>query len=82
MAAPLTLAATTAEQQAFELCTKLAQAIAAYTAANPAANLKSMRVTQAIDLNNSRATFSITLPLVQSQSTDGGIEFDADPVLA
>jgi hypothetical protein len=82
MAAPLTLAATTAEQQAFELCNKLSTAIAAYTTANPTANLKGMRVTKSLDVNNNRATFSIVVPLIQVGTLDGGLELDADAVLA
>jgi hypothetical protein len=82
MAAPLTLAAATAEQQALELCNKLAAAITTYQTANPTANLKGLRVTRAIDINNARATFSIVLPLIAAGTTDGGLEIDAEAVLA
>lgn len=82
MATPLTLAGTTIEQQALELCTRLAALITADKAANPTADLKGLNVTQAINLNTKRATFSVVIPLVQTDSTDGGIEFDADTVLA
>lgn len=82
MAAPVTLAAATAEQQALELCNKLAALIATYSTANPTANLKGLRVTRAIDINNSRATFSIVMPLTAVGSADGGLEIDAEAVLA
>jgi hypothetical protein len=82
MAAPLTLAAATAEQQAFELCNKLSAAIAAYSLANPTADLKGLRVTRALDINNGRATFSLVLPLTAVGTTDGGLDIDAEAVLA
>jgi hypothetical protein len=83
MAAPLTLVASTAEQQTFEICNKLAVAITAYQTANPSADLKGMRVTRSLDVANSRATFSIVLPLTQIVGvTDGGLELDAEAVLA
>lgn len=82
MAIAITLTAATAEQQALELCTKLAKLIADDTLANPTANRKALAVSQNINLATQRATFSIVLPLIQTNSADGGIEFDADPVLA
>ncbi len=82
MAAAITLASTTAEQQALELPAKLADAIAAYSAANPTANLKGLSVTKSVNLNTNRATFSIVVPLVVTNSIDGGLEFDAEAVMA
>lgn len=82
MVPPITLSATTAEQQLFEICTRFVKVAAAYKAANPEADLKSLNVTQALDLNRARATFSIVLPLVQTDTADGGIEFDAESVMA
>ncbi len=81
MAAPITLTAATAEQQSFELCNKLFAAITAYQTANPTANLKGFRVTRALDINNSRATFSIVVPLTAAGTTDGGLDLDAEAVL-
>jgi len=78
MAAALTLVSATAEQQAFEMCTKMAAAIAADRVANPTADLKGLNVTRSINLNTQRASFTVVIPLVQSDSADGGIEFDAD----
>ena len=82
MAAAITLSAATAEQQALELATKLAAVIEADRAANPNADLKGLNVSQSINLNTQRATFSIVVPLVKTNSADGGIEFDAETVLA
>ena len=82
MAAAITLNATTLEQQALELGNKLSAAIEAYKVANPTADLKSLGVSRSINLNTNRATFSITLPLTQTDSADGGIEFDAEAVMA
>lgn len=82
MAAAITLNASTLEQQALELGVKLAAAIDADKVANPSADLKSLAVSKSINLNTNRATFTITLPLVQTNSGDGGIEFDAEAVMA
>lgn len=82
MAAAIALNATTAEQQALELSTKLATAIAADKVANPGADLKGLNVSQNVNLNTQRATFTIVVPLSQTASADGGIEFDAVEVLA
>ncbi|MEM9092240.1 MAG: hypothetical protein AAGC93_26350 [Cyanobacteria bacterium P01_F01_bin.53] len=82
MAAAITLSAATAEQQALEFATKLASAIATDKVANPSADLKGLNVSQNINLSTQRATFSIVVPLVQSASADGGIEFDAETVMA
>lgn len=82
MAAAITLNAATAEQQALELSSKLAAAIAADVVANPTANRKGLSVSQSINLNTQRATFSIVIPLTKTDSADGGIEFDAEAVLA
>lgn len=82
MAAAITLASATAEQQALELPAKLADSIAAYRAANPSADLKGLAVTKSVNLNTNRATFSIVVPLTVTNSADGGLEFDAEEVLA
>lgn len=82
MAAALTLSATTAEQQAFELGRKLLDALEADKAANPEADRKSFNVAQNIDLNRLRATYTITLPIVKTATSDGGFEVDAAEVLA
>ncbi|MEO0884685.1 MAG: hypothetical protein AAFY54_01975 [Cyanobacteria bacterium J06648_10] len=81
MADTLILAGASAEQQALELCTRLASIITAYKAANPTADLKSLAVSQTLNLNTKRATFSVVLPLTQTNSADGGIEFDAEVVI-
>ena len=82
MAAAITLSATTAEQQALELSSKLAAVIAEDRAANPNTDIKGMSVSQSVNLNTQRATFTIVIPLVKTHSADGGIEFDAETVLA
>lgn len=82
MAAAITLNSSTAEQQALEFCTRLAKVIADYKVSNPSADLKALAVSQNINLATQRATFSIVVPLIQAASADGGIEFDAEGVLA
>ena len=82
MAAPITLVSTTAEQQAFELGTKLLALLNADKVANPEADRKSFNVSQTIDLGRLRATYTIVLPLVKTDSDDGGFEIDTETVLA
>lgn len=82
MAAAIALNATTAEQQAFELSSKLLDALNADKTANPDADRKSFNVSQNIDLNRLRATYTITLPIVKTATDDGGFEVDAEVVLA
>lgn len=81
MATAFTLAATTAEQQVFELSKKLSDALSAYKVTNPSADLKGFSVSRNIDTNRSRATISIVLPLSQLTSADGGLEIDTEEVL-
>lgn len=82
MAASINLVATTAEQQAFELGSKLLELLNADKTANPQADRKSFNVAQNIDLNRLRATYTITLPIVKTATTDGGFEVDTEEVLA
>ena len=81
MAAAITLNAATAEQQALELGSKLSQIIADYKAANPNADLQGLSVTRSINLGTRRATFNFTVPLAETNSPDGGVEFDAQEVM-
>ncbi len=81
MAASITLSSTTAEQQALELPSKLSEAIATYRLANPTTDLKGFSVSKSVNLNTNRATFSIVVPLTVTNSSDGGLEFDAAEVL-
>lgn len=82
MAAALTLNATTAEQQAFEMGSKLLEALNADKAANPGADLKGFNVAQNVDLNRLRATYTITIPITKTATPDGGFEVDAEEVLS
>lgn len=82
MAAPITLVSTTAEQQAYELGSKLLAALEADKIANPDADRKAFNVSQSIDINRLRATFSIILPLSKTVDGDGSFEIDAEEVLA
>lgn len=82
MAAALTLNATTAEQQAFELGSKLLDALNADKAANPDADRGAFNVSQNIDITRLRATYTIVLPITKTSTADGGFEVDATTVLA
>jgi len=81
MASAITLGAATLEQQVYEVCTRTAAAIATFAAANPTVPLTGFSVRQTVDLANNRAQFTISLPITQSFSTDGGIEIDATEML-
>lgn len=80
MAATITPKATTLEQQTFETLYALRNAQVAYETANPDAEL-ALDVVPDIDSTNNLATFTVTLPLTQSDDADGGISFDATEVL-
>lgn len=81
MAAAISTSATTAEQQVFETLTRVRKIIAAYSAANPEADLQGLVISPQIDSVNNFATFTVTMPLTQSEDSDGGISFDATEVL-
>jgi hypothetical protein len=77
MADSLTLAATTAEQQAFELLFRLRNEVAEFQAAKPSTDLNGFEITTRLDIRQNQAIFSITLPLIQSNTIGGGLAFDA-----
>ena len=81
MATALTTASTTQEQQVFEVLSRTRQDIAEYLTANPEANLSGLAITSSIDVPNSRATFTVTLPITISEEGDGGLSLDAAEVL-
>lgn len=81
MASALTLSATTLEQQAFEIATRLRQDIADYVAANPANDIQGLSTTVTLNVAANVATVNMVLPLSQAEDTDGGISFDATEVL-
>lgn len=81
MAAPIELVSTSAEQQAFELGTKLIALLNAHKEAYPEADRKTFNVSQTTDLNRLRMTISIVLPLLKTDAPDGSFEIDAEQVL-
>lgn len=82
MAAPIALVSISAEQQAYELATKLLAVLNADKLALPDADRKSFNVSQVIDLTRLRATFTIVLPLSKTDEPDGSFTIDAEEVLA
>jgi hypothetical protein len=69
--------ATTKEQYVLETLTTMRLDIAAARLLVPAIPLGALAVTQAIDLANSRTTFTVTLPITSVVGNDGGVEIDA-----
>ena len=81
MAASLATAATTAEQQTFELLSRIRTDIAQFVTANPDKDLRGLEVIGDVDITNSIATFTVTVPIVVTEDPDGGLSVDAREVL-
>ncbi|MFG6099057.1 hypothetical protein SPB21_27675 [Leptothoe sp. ISB3NOV94-8A] len=81
MAAAITTVSTTNEQQLLETARKSKDAIEAFAAANPEADLSGLSVTERIDLPNGRITYTIVVPVVETNDADGGFSIDANEVM-
>jgi len=81
MAALIPLNADTAEQQAFELLHKLNASRSAFVAANPTVNIQGLSVGVNVSLSTNQVTFTVTLPIEQTQDADGGLSLDAREVM-
>lgn len=81
MAASVTLASTTLEGQLLELNRKASIFRRQFAEANPSVSLEGMVVTENLSLSANTMSFTITVPVVITQTTDGGFEVDARSVM-
>ncbi|MGB3787815.1 MAG: hypothetical protein WA949_07380 [Phormidesmis sp.] len=81
MAAAITLASTTQEQQIIELLNKSRAVIDAYIAANPEVDLKGLSVNADLDITGKVMSFTALIPVTLTEDPDGGFSVDAQELL-